>query len=482
MKKKKAFCKFPFLLFSLLFVFGQKVMAQDEIDFTGYANVWYTLKVVNDNGGKICATASQSGLKTWTSTKKEWSQTVETGQLMGVDVFLFYLFAQVDTSNGYIFGGWYSDDGDGKFDITKDELLSGDVEYLMIVPLSEGTPVYDTQAQAKSGAKPQSTMGTIFALFTRGASIGLSYHQDETWANCGSVFVDKPVNEPGDVVTARALPNDGFTFQYWKSGYEPGDGEVISYDNPYTFTVQGGEKVYAYFTDNEAPSFEMPAEGGYRVELLEKTWTLSDESIKDGACILNLEAEDLVLSNGKAYLQPPGYDVENVWSVVSHDRYAPTLLYGKGAISFAFNFGYGFGRKQSSETLIKWSGSQGTEVKGNGTPVYVYVFSNNLGAFVQYGNTDTMVNPNAPSSVKVPANYAYFSMLAYDLADSSGNIPMAIGLSPESYDYAIAGISPTQLSPVNVKGTKMYSLSGVEVKTTSQKGVFIVNGKKIVIK
>ena len=58
MKKKKAFCKFPFLLFSLLFVFGQKVMAQDEIDFTGYANVWYTLKVVNDNGGKICATAS----------------------------------------------------------------------------------------------------------------------------------------------------------------------------------------------------------------------------------------------------------------------------------------------------------------------------------------------------------------------------------------------------------------------------------------
>jgi hypothetical protein len=249
--------------------------------------------------------------------------------------------------------------------------------------------------------------------------------------------------------------------------------------------VEGGEKLYAYFKSDEAPSFNLPEDGGYLMVKIDRNWMLSDESLKNGAAILTLSPADLVLKDGKAYLDTDRLDAETgeamAWSKVSHSRSdVPTLISGSGTVDFAFNWGYDYGRQEGS--LVKWSTNKGIEVKGNGEPVYVYVFSNDLGAFVQYGNTDKMVNPNAPSSVKVPANYAYFSMTAYDLADSSGNIPKAIGLSPESYDNAIAGISPTQLTPINVKGTKMYSLSGVEVQTTSQKGVFIVNGKKIFIK
>ena len=484
MQKKKAFCKFPFLLFSLLFVFGQKVMAQDEIDFTGYANVWYTIETVNGVGGKVGALASNTGLKTY-SNKKDFKQTVQTGSFMGANIFVFYLFAQVDTANGYLFAGWYADDGDGKFDIQKDEFLSNNIEYTMVFPISEDLTIYDTQAAAKAAAQPSASMGTIFALFTRGATIGLSAHQNADWGNCGTLYIDKPVNEPGDNVTARALPNDGFTFLYWKDSAEPGEGEIISTDNPYTFTVEGGEKLYAYFKSDEAPSFDLPEDGGYLMVKIDRNWILSDESLKNGAAILTLSPADLVLKDGKAYLDTDRLDAETgeamAWSKVSHSRSdVPTLISGSGTVDFAFNWGYDYGRQEGS--LVKWSTNKGIEVKGNGEPVYVYVFSNDLGAFVQYGNTDKMVNPNAPSSVKVPANYAYFSMTAYDLADSSGNIPKAIGLSPESYDNAIAGISPTQLTPINVKGTKMYSLSGVEVQTTSQKGVFIVNGKKIVIK
>ncbi len=482
MKKKITFDMLSLVLLVAFLFCGSKAMAQDEPP-TGYANVWYDIKVVNEKGGKVAVLANQSGIKTW-STNKKFEQTVQTSVVEGFDVFMFFLFAQADTANGYIFAGWYVDeDGDGEFNIEKDKLWNFDSECMMLASIDENTPIYNTQAEAKAGQKPTSSMGTIFALFSRGATVGLSYHQDETWGNCGSVFVDKLVNEPGDKITIRALPNDGYTFLYWKNEFDHGQGEIVSRDNPYTFTVKGGEKLFAYFRSDDAPSVSLPEEGGYYIAKYDRNWILSEEAIKNGAHVVNLEAEDLVKSGDKVYLdanRPDADDIENYYTPVAN-RDLPTLIYGKGNVDFDFNFGYGFGRYQSTDALVKWS-FNGIELKGGGTPLYVYVFSNELGAFIQYGNTDTLADPNAPSSIRVPKNVAYFSIQAAELADDNGNIPMAIGLSPESYDYAIAGVTPTEITSKGMKNQKMYSLSGIEVQPTSQKGIFIVNGKKVVIK
>ena len=87
---------------------------------------------------------------------------------------------------------------------------------------------------------------------------------------------------------------------------------------------------------------------------------------------------------------------------------------------------------------------------------------------------------------------AYFSMSAFDLTDDDGNIPTVIGLSPETYDAGVAGrdsaleqlagIGGVTVGTTTLNGQKVYTLSGVEVKSTGEKGVYIVNGKKVVLK
>lgn len=94
-----------------------------------------------------------------------------------------------------------------------------------------------------------------------------------------------------------------------------------------------------------------------------------------------------------------------------------------------------------------------------------------------------VLNPSASNMVKVEGERAYFWMFAYDIADSQGNIPTVIALSPETFDKAIAtAIESPQIETLEVKGQKIYTLSGVEVKSTDQKGIYIINGKKVLVK
>ena len=66
---------------------------------------------------------------------------------------------------------------------------------------------------------------------------------------------------------------------------------------------------------------------------------------------------------------------------------------------------------------------------------------------------------------------------------AQGNIPTVIALSPETLDKAIAtAIESPQIETLEVKGQKIYTLSGVEVKSTDQKGIYIINGKKVLVK
>ena len=221
---------------------------------------------------------------------------------------------------------------------------------------------------------------------------------------------------------------------------------------------------------------------------LDATWFLSDESVKNGALALVLEEEDLKRTDsGQVYLD---MDNENSHFDNSQIGGTPTLLYGKGDVKFAYKT-VGLGYSRTNDPLVKWSGAEGTTVSGD--VIYAYVFIEKLGAFVEVGNTDNMANPNAPTSVDIPANVAYFSLPAFDLTDDEGNIPSVIGLSPATYDRAlvegktaldqlIAAVDGVKRSERTLGGLQVYTLSGVRLTTTPEKGVYIVNGKKVVLK
>lgn len=447
--------------------------AQDiSTDIVGYANIWHSVQAAPSGGGEVRASAVSNGLPIWRSVF-DFNQTVPVGQMIDTYTIMYYIYAR--PAADYTFAGWYEDtNGNGVLDLDTDQLMSVDSESVMMDVLPDGYAVYATQAEAKNGTKPSAPQATLFAYFTHGATVGISYYQDNALehANCGSVFCDKPINEPGDVITVRALPNDGYQFEYWQS--ESSMGDVISRENPYTFAVQGGERLFAYFKAIDAPSFDLPEEGGFRVANLNASWVMTDESRKAGAHILVLEAEDLTrTADGKVFLDMSKEDV--LIDIAQRDN-LPTIIYGKGRVDFAYKMTYGVARKITRDALVRWSGDRGTAVKGEN--LYIYAFREDLGAFIAIGNTDMMINPDAPTTFNVPASLAYFSMSAFDLVDDYGNIPVAIGLSPETYDQAIAGVEEVTVATGPFASLPVYDMTGRRLKAQPQRGLYIVGGKK----
>ena len=461
------------------------VQAQDDVDIEGYANIYVRVEAVPQGGGQVFPSYQEANMKLWRDAW-DFKQPVPVGSIMGFPVSMLYLYANAATADGYIFGGWYADNGDGVFNIEDDQLLSEDAEYVSLATLPEDTEIYPTQAAARNGSYPSEPSDLIFAYFTRGARVSLSYMQDDiyaTHANCGTVWISNKANEPGDAVTIRAIPNDGFHFEYWQDADFMGN--VISRDNPYTFTVQGGEHFYAYFVADDAPVFNLPEEGGFAVANIGAPWVLTDEAMKNGAHVLVMEAEDLVrTADGKIYLDMTN---EEAQIDVAQLGDKPTLIYGKGQVSFAYKLGYGMGRLEND--LVKWSGSRGVSLTGD--VIYVYVFIPELGAFVQYGTTDEY-HPDHVDKVFVPAGLAYFSMSAFDLTDDYGNIPTVIGLSPETYDKGVAGyddamahlaaVEGVRTDSTTLRGQKVFTLSGVQVQSVPEQGLVIVGGKKSLLK
>lgn len=433
MKNAITFSIAALLLSVFSFLHVQPAQAQDELEIQGYANVNVMVKAAPEAGGKVFPFNQQATVKAW-RTSWTFKQPVAVGSMFGSAFTLLFLYANPATADGYIFGGWYLDDGDGELDAAKDELLSEEAEFMMMAAISDDATIYATQAEAKAGTFPAEPTDLIFAYFTRGARVSMSINQDddmEIHAACGSVWISKPVNEPGDQVTVRAIANDGFQFEYWQDASSMGN--VVSRENPYTFTVQGGEHLYAYFTAIDAPYFDLPEEGGFAMAYIGQPWVLTDESMKAGAHVLVMESEDLTrTADGKVYLDMAKEDAH---IDVAQSRGRPSLIYGKGRVRFAYKLGYNIARKTESQALVRWSGDNGATLTGD--VLYVYVFVPAIGAFIQYGTTDDFA-PTYVDKVVVPANLAYIAMSAFDLTDDQGVIPAVIGLSAETYDRGLA--------------------------------------------
>ena len=477
---KKTFTLFTLatLLTNVFTLISNSAKAQD-MEQVGFANVYIKVISTPSGAGTACMTVDDSGLKQYRESY-EFKQTLpvylmsmEVNGKTGAVLFTtYYLYAKA--ADGHIFNGWYNDTNkDGQLDKALDEHISDNSTYIVTAIIEDDTEIYTTKAEATAAgfaAEPD----IIFASFTSGAMVTTSYYQDADHANCGSVFIDKESNEPGDVVTVRAIPNDGFRFEYWEDSQLMGN--VISTENPYTFTVEGGEKLYAYFTAIDAPSVELPEEGGYAAFCPNAPWVMHDEAMKNGAHILVLEQEDLVkTADGKIYLDS---EKEDVLVDLAQQNGLPTIVSGKGTVRFAYKFLYGMQR--SKEPLVRWSGDNGVTLTGEN--FYFYTFNDDLGAFIQYANTDLNLNPNASTRVTIEPQKAYLWMSAYDLADDNGNIPAVIGLSEATYDAAFAGIEGVKIDTFEVNGQKIHTISGVEVQSTGEKGIYIINGKKVLVK
>lgn len=468
--------------------------AQEMGEVQGYANVFIRVQVVSPSASdnqQVWISANNSGLQTWKTT-------VDFKATLPVYMESVFFFGTArDKSNTYEFGGWYVDDGDGVFDIEKDLFFSDTKEaaylYFPVEELTGSSEYYETETDAKNATdKPTEPQALIWAYFSNSASV---YHDSELFMPImGEVTIDKRVNVPGDEVTITATPYPGYQFEYWKSekGSTLGsdDKHIVSYDNPYTFTVQGSEKLYAYFSQIDAPVINFPAEGGWKAFAADKVWWIHEQS--DGMAY-TFSLENLEKQADGIFVNLDGAEEFNTQrfseNFVGRTANA-TLMYGRGPVRFAYSTLDG---KSIAGYLLYWSGSKGYTIqdKDHAYNYHVYRFYDNMEGFFEIGSTDEFAydDPSdVPSSVSVPAECAFLKLSPYDLSDlglinDDGSIPSIIALSEKAFEPFVenpTGIEKPVVREHNLGGMKVYTLSGMQVRATNQPGIFIVNGKKVV--
>ena len=473
-------------LFFLTLLPANSLRAQDIGSLQGYANIYVRLQVAVSGSGRVSATPPTGGLDTY-------KEVVDFKRTLPVAVNSVYFNVKALADNG-TFVGWYLDNGDGQFNMNSDELISTEEKMLpMLIPISlldiEEEAIYETEAAAQQAAQPDQPQAIIFAFITNGASIAV----DDSQESCGRVEISNPLNQPGDVVTIKAIPAQGFRFEYWKTGsgsqfFFGHKDTSVSKDAEYTFTVTGGEKYFAYFSAIDAPVLQFPAEGGWLATTFNTTWflhELSDAYIynpiltdvqtnADWQSFMNLDDQDALYDNTRKFVNAErGYGN------------AATLIYGKGTVRFTHrSINLGFDRKNN---ILEWSGAKGMTItdKNNDHGYHVYIFRDDLGAFIKIGTTDLFVDANAPTSITVPKNTCYICLEGYDIADpNTGYIPDVIGMTPEAYANAVAGIANTKSNPAAQPPVTIYDIMGRRVVGSQRHNgkLIIVNGKKTVSK
>lgn len=457
--------------------------AAQDTELQGYTNIFVRVKAAFEGSGKVSVTPPNGGLESF-------KETVDFKKTLPVALDMVYFNVKCRASSGYTFAGLYVDDGDGVFDITKDVLGSTNESGLFFMSLStlglaDDYEPYPTEAEAQMHEMPSEPQVVIFAFFSNGATVGIDDYQD----HCGTVEISKPINSAGDEVTIKAIPAEGYQFEYWKTAYgsqwgTPNPDTSVSHDAEWTFTVQGGECYYAYFSAIDAPVLNFPEEGGWMVGAFDKNWIMHEQSQATSYCLV---LSDIVTNDAlQSYMNLDDADArfDNV-HLFSNARRGygnrASLVYGKGTVRFTHYIpGVGFNR---ADNILEWSGSTPYTISdpNNAMGYHVYVFNPELEAFIKIGTTDNY-EEEYTTSVTVPANSCYLCLEGFDLADpQTGYIPQIIGLTPDAFDKAVAGVEEVVTSRPAGSQT-MFDLMGRRTDGTPVKGLYIKGGKKIIIK
>lgn len=465
--------------------------AQEMGELQGYVSVFVRVQASTPGTGRVAVTPPSGGLDTY-------KETVDFQRTLPVSMGCVYFNIKARPNDGFKFGGWYIDDGDGVFDITKDTFDSDEEKSLIFLPLSylgfaDDFEPYATEAEAKMAQQPTEPQMIIFARYTNGASVYVDYMQE----HCGTVEISNPNNQKGDQVTIKAIPNEGYQFEYWKTGrgsqiFATNRDTSVSHDAEWTFTVEGGEIYYAYFSAIDAPVFNLPEEGGWVAAAFNHSWFLHEQA---DAMIYNPVMGDILTNaDGQSFFNQ---DDEAAWyDNTRHFHNAmrgmgnnATLIYGRGEVRFT-NYvpGLGFDRALN---ILEWSGNKPYTIqdKGNVHGYHVWAFKPELKAFVEIGTTDEYSDAYT-ESVTVPANTCYICLEGIEIADPVTDfIPTIIGLTPEDYDKAVLGIDETlHTSPFALHSSAVYDLQGRQLSNSQSsnsqisKGLYIQGCKKFFVK
>ncbi|MBR1469621.1 MAG: hypothetical protein IJ605_05885 [Prevotella sp.] len=330
--------------------------------------------------------------------------------------------------------------------------------------------MFSSLEEAQDAGFPEQPDVVYYALFTH-----VTPRISEINSRLGAVSIDKTVNYVGQEVTITAevdpaAENYNTTFSHW---VEKSTGKVIT-ENPYTFTVEKADEYEAVFNSDLLFEVEFPEDGGY-VEWYHDCQAYFPTAVEQR----NFLQGYLKKNEDRTY-----FDIEYTASYI--EAKTAGYLYGKGKQTFmedptetepsGFNF-YG-------SPFEDWSGEEGVMVD---TLTHVITIGSGLSAEeVPVGDITAYLfdEPNncfnRVEDGFVPANRVFLA-IPQQIFDEleEGFVPDVIYLTAEEEE--IDGIGGVKVGSA-VKNGNTYTIDGRMVSKPNQKGVYIYDGKKLILR
>ncbi|MBR6287484.1 MAG: hypothetical protein IKR18_10985 [Bacteroidaceae bacterium] len=293
------------------------------------------------------------------------------------------------------------------------------------------------------GMMPNLPNNSFTALFTR-VSLGFGIGQE----TLGTLSISKMVNEDGDSITINAFPVDERChFDRWTL-----NGATVSTVPEYKTIVNGEACYIAHFTCDSAEIYNFPETGGWIPYCNSEKETEVPREIR----IYSFYSDSIFATNDTTFSIAPLRSYQRI------PRHMPVYLYGESERTFIYN--PDTISVITDNMLDRWSGSEAISVSSLDPHLAYYIAD--MEAEILTRQTGT-----------INAHQTYL-----EIPDTlfGGNAPDKIFFSRETAQNYAQGIGTVKATDVKGLG-RIYTIDGRQVAVPEKKGLYIIDGKKIII-
>ena len=328
-----------------------------------------------------------------------------------------------------------------------------------------GTEVSDDSITV-AAKMPLDPNNSFRALFTRVAA-----HVNKLQTAMGSVTIDKLVNNLGDKVTLTATPNNKFCqFVNWTL-----NGQVLSTEPTIVVDVTGVANYQANFSDSRTVTLQFPETGGYQLfysnydfDLLEQVEAYSPNLYY----ALSNEAElaDSVNAEGRRISHLCGSSTNFFLAGKK-----PAILHGFGQVSISPSSADEVSLEEDGYwcTMFRWSGEQGVQVDTLPTTDKERDMT-----FIYYTFDIDKLQFNRITNGTIAPRSLYMRIFGNMVAPGL-EAPEVIYFN-EDVESEATGVNTVKVYPQQDKG--FFTLDGRRQKNPSRNGIYVTDGKKIVVR
>lgn len=425
-------------------------------DAKGYFDYYASLISYPSGAGKVYAEVYGTDITTTNELDEPYSDMSTPANSVEVmyiakDNNQQSFFAYAEPNDGWSFLGFSAAtrDADNNFVFNDNIIENYSGAMLTINPTINAEDL--TSAQMLYPLAPDTAYYALFARVVPQIAVGQE--------SLGTVSSSITCNDIGDDITLTASPNDPehTRFDYWVN---KNTGERTT-TNPLNIKVKGPAYYEAHFQCDSAIVINFPEEGGYKIFYCD-----SAVSVPSNVQIENFNYTEGDYGDSVRYkADTQQFYQEPSTSGYSNYAHEPVILYGSGEATFVKNTD---GDNPFPTSYFRWSGDNEVEVSQLSVLNHYYTV-----------NLETQQFELLDDEAVIPANTIYWALPneRYEVYNVTEAPKIIYWYEPTTDGIQQIGNNKTQRQPNKVG---IYNIQGQKVSQLTNKGLYIVNGKKVI--